>query len=240
MRNHEETICDDLLLYAAGDGTQAERIEFEHHLATCAACRAELADLKEVWEAMPLLADPTDVLDDLKAEVMRGIFGGGEEESAPIVPKRRTGIVSIAAVAAVLLLASGYALWSAGSGKDEYVSGISTVQTPMQVLKTYKLNAVDRTMPAAAGTVWLLGGEEKNQVVVHLQGLSMTSGDEAYQVWLIHDGERYNCGTLLVDGQGTGVLTYSIKKEAAFEAIGVTLEPDAKGTQPRGKKVLGS
>ncbi|GIP40813.1 hypothetical protein J31TS4_40930 [Paenibacillus sp. J31TS4] len=239
MRNHEETICDDLLLYAAGEGTQADRIEFERHLSTCPACRAELANLREVWEAMPLLADQTDVPDDMKSDVMSGIFGREADGPVLIPPKRRTGLFSIVAAAVVLLLASGYALWSAGSGKDEYAFDANTVQTPMQVLQTYKLNAVDRAVPAA-GTVWLLEGKENNQVVVHLQGLPMTSGDEAYQVWLIHNGERYNCGTLLVDGQGTGVLTYPIKKEAAFEAVGVTLEPDSKGTQPRGKKVLGS
>jgi hypothetical protein len=44
-----------------------------------------------------------------------------------------------------------------------------------------------------------------------------------------------------VDDQGNGVLTYNISaKYIGFDAVGVTLEPDANGDQPRGKKVLGT
>ncbi|MEB3100594.1 anti-sigma factor [Ferviditalea candida] len=70
---------------------------------------------------------------------------------------------------------------------------------------------------------------------------SLIKGDEAYQVWLIKDGIRHNAGTLRADHQGNGVLTYRLNgDDKAFDAIGITLEPDSHGTRPRGKKVLGT
>ena len=53
--------------------------------------------------------------------------------------------------------------------------------------------------------------------------------------------KRYNCGTVNVDEDGNGVLTYNISaKYSGFDAVGVTLEPDANSDIPRGKKVLGT
>lgn len=251
MRNPEENYCDFLLLYVAGDGTETERIAFERHLPTCSSCMAELQETAEVWNAIPFLMEETDAPRDLKAEVMGGIFGSDtaketEESSREFLPVKQLRPrwiqyrIALIGSAAALIFAAGYLLWSSvGPGQKKEIT-TAAVLPPSQVLKTYTLNAVDSSMPTAAGTAWVLQGEEKNQIVVQLKGLSKTNGDEAYQVWLIHGNKRYNCGTLLVDGNGTGVLTYLIMKEATFEAIGVTLEPDANGTYPRGKKVLGT
>ncbi|WP_282936645.1 anti-sigma factor [Paenibacillus sp. RC67] len=251
MRNLEENYCDFLLLYVAGDGTDTERMKFERHLSTCSSCMAELQETAEVWNAIPLLIEETDAPRDLKAEVLGGIFGNDpaketEESTREFLPVKQFRSrwiqhrIALIGSAAVLILATGYLLFSAtGPGEKKQIT-TAAVLPPSQVLKTYTLNAVDSSMPTASGTAWVLQGEEKNQVVVQLKGLSKTNGNEAYQVWLIHDGKRYNCGTLLADADGTGVLTYLIKKESVFDAIGVTLEPDAKGTQPRGKKVLGT
>jgi hypothetical protein len=117
---------------------------------------------------------------------------------------------------------------------------------PAEVLKTFELKPVDDSMPLAKGTAWVLKHGDTNNVVVNLTGLKKTRGDWTYQVWLIRTAsdntkKRYNCGTMNVDDSGNGVLTYPISaKNIGFDAVGVTLEADAKGTQPRGKKVLGT
>lgn len=234
MNNGQPNHCDFLLQYAVGEGTREERQSFERHLSSCTSCRTELDELKEIWESMPLLTEETEVPSDLKNEVMGHIFG--ETSMKPTRKWRARSVV--AGAAAVLLLAVGVTLWSVNDKKQTAVT--VNFQPPTNVLHTYALNSADAAMPSAKGTAWVVQGEEKNQVIVHLQGLEKSNGDEVYQVWLIHDGKRYNCGTLKANDQGLGMLAYSIKKETTFEAIGVTLEPDANGTQPRGKKVLGS
>jgi hypothetical protein len=56
----------------------------------------------------------------------------------------------------------------------------------------------------------------------------------------MRDGRRSNAGTFRVDDSGLGVLTVGIRPDERFDTVGVTLEPDAGGTEPRGRKVVSS
>ena len=70
-----------------------------------------------------------------------------------------------------------------------------------------------------------------------LFGAAETQGDEAYQVWLIKDGQRSSAGTFRVSdtSRGIGLLAMPIQGgKLDFDAIGITLEPDEHGSQPRG------
>jgi hypothetical protein len=73
-----------------------------------------------------------------------------------------------------------------------------------------------------------------------VSGLPATQGSESYQMWMTNAGKRWSCGTFQVGKEGAGLLLYTLKKDAHFDSIGVTLEPDAAGKQPRGRKVFGS
>src|SRR5580698_2297237 len=44
--------------WANGDLTPAERKEMEQHLAGCAGCREELADMQKVWDMMEVIETP--------------------------------------------------------------------------------------------------------------------------------------------------------------------------------------
>jgi anti-sigma-K factor RskA len=108
-------------------------------------------------------------------------------------------------------------------------------------VNSYLLQATNNATSLSKGSAWMYEQGGKKTLVLHLQGLSATQGTEAYQVWLIHDGKRQSAGVFRVDSQGTGVLAYEMQDPSLpFEAIGITLEPDPHGTQPRGKKVLGT
>ncbi|WJH34318.1 anti-sigma factor [Paenibacillus sp. CC-CFT747] len=251
MQENGQTPCEQLIPYLTGEGNQEERQAFERHLSVCPTCAQELSELKETWTAIGLQEDEQDVPADLKEEVMLGIFGDSsvspEPKEAPSrfhpvqVPVRRSGmrplysaLTGAAAAAAVLL-----ALYALGPAKESGKPA-ARIAGPAEIVQTYTLKPVDGLLNAG-GRATVMKRDGGNEIVVELQGMPPTQGDQAYQVWLLKNGVRYNCGTLVTDEKGSGILTYPVKQEnLSFDGIGVTLEPDAGGTQPRGRKVLGT
>ncbi|WP_438448360.1 anti-sigma factor domain-containing protein [Gorillibacterium sp. sgz5001074] len=249
MPNQPMNPCELLLDYLSDEGSMEEKRMFERHLECCPSCRQELVEMKEVWSIMPLDLDEVEVPADLKDQVMGRIF----VESPPMRPLRpkparetagrgwRSAFLATAAVCIVLALFLTSPVLPFGPAPGG-TNGLSVVKPePAQVLRTLSLRSTDTAKPNCGGTVWHTRKDDVEEVVVSLHGLSPTQGTEAYQVWLIHQGVRHNGGTLIVNDQGEGVLIYRVQKDdPPFEAVGVTLEPDGQGTQPRGRKVLGT
>jgi hypothetical protein len=236
-----------------GECSEFERAAFERHLRSCASCREELQELRLVWDTLPFEMDELEAPADLKNEVMHAIRVLPLEKShlkkQMILqePKSaRSYFNKYGWIAAILIGVIIGGLWSNMFFKKPVILVGGPLNQPAQVLRTFELKAFDASMPSAKGTAWVLKHGDTNNVVVNLTGLKKTKGDWTYQVWLIHNAsdntkKRYNCGTMNVDENGNGVLTYYISaKFIGFDAVGVTLEPDANGLQPRGKKVLGT
>ncbi|NHN28563.1 anti-sigma factor [Paenibacillus agricola] len=159
-----------------------------------------------------------------------------------IKPAKRWSFVA----AAVLYIAIGAAI---GWGINDYSNSqlasppaaLELTAQPAQVVSQYTLKAFDPAMPGASGKCFVKQQGDSKQLVLQVNGLNMNSGDWAYQVWLIKEGVRYNGGTFRVNEKGDGILTYDLSPAiSSFEALGITLEPDAAGSKPRGKKVLGT
>jgi anti-sigma factor RsiW len=237
--------------YLNGDLSEVERDQLEQHLKNCASCREELAELTIVWESIPYEMDEVEPPADLKHEVFSSIFSTQTNSSvkdkksvianmwrARFKPYMSSRSVKVAAVLFLLLVGMGW-------NNVQLRTQLSTIEKegsfPAQIAQTYTLTAADPDGQPAYGNAWLIVHGEQKRLVVHMNGLSSTTGEEAYQVWLIHDGKRNNAGTFRVDSVGHGVLTYMFTDpDMEFDAIGITLEPDPYGEQPRGKKVSGT
>lgn len=240
MDHSHMNACDWCLEYISGELDDQEQVEFEKHLQSCESCGEEVSRLNEVWSMLPLSVEEVEVPADLKEQVLESVFREG--------PAQRRGARSSfrgkwwkrsfsAAVAAAVLAVSiwNYSLYLDRSGAD------SRLAAPVQIEKIYTLHSFAPEMKTANGSGWVVKHGDSLELVVQLSGLLKTEGEQAYQVWLIHDGVRQNAGTLRADHQGNGVLTYRLSgTDQVFEAIGITLEPDSHGTRPRGKKVLGT
>jgi hypothetical protein len=244
MEQHETIDCEFLMSYLTGECSELERAEFERHLQFCSACREEMKDLELVWKELPYQMDEHEVPLDLKSEVMEAI-GRLDQDSINQLQaksKRTRSFLWIYGFTAAIIVGIVIgAFWNHTVVQKSGSLIVAPLSIPARVTESFELKSVDASMPLAKGTVWVLQQGNMNNIVFNLQGLEETKGDWAYQAWLIHNGKRYNCGTLHVDEKGIGVLTYEISgKSLNFDAIGVTLEPDPNGDQPRGKKVLGS
>jgi hypothetical protein len=246
-----DAVCDRWMNYVTYSSEASLPPEFQKHMKTCAVCREEWQQLQIVWEALALDADPCEVPESLKSEVMNSIFAENSADtgaaavpasaSAPLLRRwlRRRGYAAAAAAACALLVVGlGVRFVLLPLRNHAAPAIISPSQT---VLQEWSLVPSQQTMPAAKASIQLVRDGDVQKVVVQAEGLAPTSGEQAYQVWLIHDGRRYNCGTFRVDKSGKGVLVYDLKRpDVKIDGFGVTLEPDAQGSTPRGTKVLGT
>lgn len=155
--------------------------------------------------------------------------------------RRGRGVLPFVWSAAALIVIVSASLWNYSLYQERVKLADAPLDQPAQVLSVYTLSSTEPAAAETNGKACIMKQGDRYKLVVYLYGLPETKEQEAYQVWLIRDGQRANAGTFQVDASGLGVLTYELPDiNRGFDAIGVTLEPDSKGNQPRGKKVLGT
>ncbi|MNI18621.1 Anti-sigma-W factor RsiW [compost metagenome] len=237
-----ERVCDKLIDYLSGECTKEERKSFESHLTYCTSCRQELAELQNVWEALSLDMEQIEPPQDLKEQIMA---------AAKAAPKPKKSLVYgnwlkplIAVGAAVLIFFSG-SLWHNSFTKDQPMTWPSIenalIAPSSQIVKLNMLKAEASEKEHAYGVACIVENGGNKQFVVYVFGAQATKENEAYQVWLLRDGVRSSAGTFQVDEKGIGLLSMVIDSdELVYDRIGITLEPDEKGNQPRGPKVFGT
>lgn len=244
------SVCDLCLDVISGVCTDEERLAFERHLPGCEACQAEMDELRTVWEALPADMERIEPPKDLKKQVMNAAFAAEAEHSAKgsrTVRRRNRRSFQYAAALLLLLFAAG-TTWNLWLFRERTAA-------PLPIEKALSVPAAQITQivtlepqPGANhaksyGIACIVDNGQSKQFVVYVFGVAPTSGEQAYQVWLLKDGVRQSAGTFRVanDGKGIGVLSMPIASgKLTFDTIGVTLEPDDRGKQPRGSKVFGS
>lgn len=262
MNKKEHECCKDLLPYLVGELSNQGRNEFEKHLKECSICLDELQELQPIWESLPLSIEEIDPPVDLKAEVFSSIFLDQTSDKTTVHIKQeeenqeqlstvngpdgesrwrllfRSGMGKVAVIL-LILLASG--TWSNIQLRGQLVALEEELKAPTQIVQAYAMAAADSDMQNTSGSALILQNGNQKRLVVYMDGLPSTKGEEAYQVWLVHEGKRHNAGTFRVDETGRGVSTYYFDDpNMQFDSIGITIEPDPYGDQPRGKKVSGT
>lgn len=249
--NHSCSFSNEIVSYLLGEVTEEEMSLFKQHTIHCSSCRLEVQELDEAWNLIPFQLDDVEVPSGLKEEVMNYIFQADNSTNNSNVLEKTVETQSksnwhfnrfiYVLVAAALLISFGGVLWNNLQLREELTQVKENAMSPTNVVQVYSLKSADPKVSSAKGNAWVYMNGNRKQIVLKLRGLASTKGSEAYQVWLINDGNRRSAGTFHVDKNGNGLLTYEFNdNEPVIEAIGVSLEPDANGTQPRGKKVLGT
>ncbi len=259
MHNGGMNLCELCASYMLGECSAEEREAFARHLLTCPSCRQELRDLRRIWLALPMRMEETEAPADLKAEVLEAIFSQDgdfaldrpQDEPTGRSDNRATGVYAVPperrkrpvwsygliAVLVPLLIAS--AVWNFALLKERNALRAGIPAQPARIVSFMPLKAVNQEFVSAKGMACILQQGNHKRLVVYLYGLTATEGSEAYQVWLLRGGQRSNAGTFRVGDNGFGVLIADMP-DVTFDNIGITLEPDANGTEPRGSKVMGT
>jgi hypothetical protein len=241
---HDE-ISELLGAYALDAVEPAERDEVEEHLLSCARCRAEVADHREV--AALLAHSGSDAPADLWDRI------AGSLEAAPprldLAPvgdldearrrRRPTRIGTAVAVAAALLIAFlGVQMRDQGQRIDELQTALAN---PMQP-------AFEAALGDASSTRFTLAADEQKVVLqgviapdgtgyLDLRPLPVLDAGRTYQLWgatggdlvsLGVLGERPNVVSFMVDGGG--YTAFAVTDEAAPGVVTSRNQPVAVGS----------
>ncbi|WP_442601849.1 anti-sigma factor domain-containing protein [Paenibacillus sp. KN14-4R] len=251
MDERTQSVCDLYLDVLSGLSTEEERIAFERHLPGCEACQAEMAGLQLVWEGISADMEQIEPPIDLKQQVMKAAFAAEATKTAqPAAETNRRSAklrwlrkVPAAALIAVFVFGSALNIWLYRERTSISASSETQHVAPSQIKLAIPLQSQSHDTSKAYGTACIIDNGKSKQFVVYVYGATPTSGDQAYQVWLIKSGIRSSAGTFRVasEGAGVGMLTMPMESDTlTFDQIGITLEPDDKGNQPRGQKMFGS
>lgn len=248
MNDRETSPCEGLIEYLTGEGSDMERKRFEKHLTTCSTCQEEVILWRQVWDNLADDAELVELPADLKDEVMGSIVARESHtpvsvEKKPRMPRFHYGKWAMGAAVLLLVFLSG---WLLGNFQPLSTVKESSAQTPDSIDTLFHLSAVRSNgkfddSPRAYGVACLVRSKDQEQLVVYVFGTPQTKDGEAYQVWLLKDGQRTSAGTFTVGESGIGIMTLPLREGIPdMDAVGVTLEPDNQSTSPRGPKMFGS
>ena len=233
--------------YAVDALDDAERTEFERHLAVCAACRAEVAELGGAAHALGALTEATPP-EGLRDSVLTGIArvrplppipapGGDDHPRAdgadvgPVTPGspvvipflRRTSTWLVAA-AAVALLAVGGLAW-----QQPWRAAEPTLTAIEQVQEAPDATTVSRTSDGLTAT--LAYSRELDRSAISVTGLPPVPAGSTYQLWYVGPDQVARSAGFLDADSGSGSVLLEGQVDGAA-AVGMTVEPAGGSAAP--------
>lgn len=241
-----EDLHEAAFAYAIDALDDAERREFEAHLADCASCRAEVAATQD---AVGVLSDDlaVDPPPGLRAQVLERVAAeaaGQGEESPPAQarPRPGAGVTSLdsrraasrdragrmphagrwlAAAAAAVVLAGG--IW-----------GVSQTLDPDPTQEVLRADdASEHTADTETGPVAVTVSGAVGQAVVQLPGgFAAPQAGQVYQAWFVGpDGSARSAGLIDAETVAEGETLLEGAPQDAV-AVGLTVEPEGGSDQP--------
>jgi anti-sigma-K factor RskA len=212
--------------YAVDALDDLERQQFEHHLAECAECRAEVASLRETAARLTEAEAETP-----PPSLREGVLGGISQirplpplqpDTSGTVPVRRRTLPQLLAVAAaVVLLAVGAVLWHPWQQDHTTVAD--------QILHAPDAVQVVEKLPGGAGELTLVKSASLGKAVMIGDGVPEPPAGKTYQLWLQHPGAGMVSAGLMPDSHEPTVLTGDV---ATATAAAITVEPAGGSPQP--------
>lgn len=105
----------------------------------------------------------------------------------------------------------------------------------LRVNEAVKLSPAAKDI-VAQGLATIVIDAKGTHLLVQADKLPKLQGSQAFQVWLIKGDVKQSAGTFLTR-DGTGAMYYTFKPDD-YDTVAITLEPDEKGSQPRGPVIL--
>ena len=218
--------------YAVDALDDVERAGFERHLTDCAACRAEVASLREAAAA---LADDIAIAPppELRAAVLDGItrvrplppdVTGRHAASEPVPHPRRRWLPALVAAAVLALVGLGAAVWQPWQD-DAPGSQLTATQ---RVLADADAQRVSHDLPGGARATIVRSTKEHRAVIV-TEDMPAPPDGKVYQLWL-QTPEEDMVSAGLMPAEGDTALLEGDADEAL--AVGLSVEPAGGSPQP--------
>jgi anti-sigma-K factor RskA len=222
-RDQYTDLCE---LYAVGALDGEERLEFEHHLAGCADCRAGLEQAMELNEMIFSATPGVEPSPQLRRRILAG-FG------RPAKNPRRVIGWTFALAAAALILAF-FAVWTSEHNKrlanEAELARLREIQQILQAPATKEVTFGPQ--PAAPhGSIFI---HQKLGMILIASGLPAPPPGSTYESWVVpKDGVPVPIEAFRApDGRGISLLRPSLAVDQ-LKAVAVSLEPEnAPVTKP--------
>jgi anti-sigma-K factor RskA len=210
--------------YVLGSLDAEDRLAFEEHLDSCAACRGAVAELGEGLAAMAL-ADAIEPPPELRKRVLEGTEPAGPQPVASI-PKRRGWLRVLAPVAAVAALVLATVSILSTDPVQEIAAAPDATTIDLVTTEAYP----DR--PPSVATVVFSPSLEA--AFVDFDGLAPVDVDRTYQIWLIGDTDPIPSGTFIPDRNGVAEVPVD-GLATPDQILGITEEPQGGSPAPTGE-----
>jgi anti-sigma factor RsiW len=229
--------ADTVAAYLLGALSEAERRSFEAHMAACAHCREDVAELRVVAEALPLAVPPVApppalrerLLETVRAEAEVLSAAGAAADRPRPERKRRFATsfgrpLALAGAAMALLLGAALGFGIGAATDDERTK----TQTVVQV-RTVQARVDAATAPSGSAVIVVRNGV----ATLRVSGLPAPPEGKVYEVWLLRRGAAAPSPTdalFSVSTRGSGRV--ALPSVRGVEAVLVTAEPDGGSRAP--------
>lgn len=242
MNDHHE--AELIGAYVLGALDPDEVADFEAHLATCDACRDELAELGGVATALALAAPPAEPPTRLRRNVLDAIAAPQPARPTPL-PRRSTRFGFAVPIAGALALAAVVALaflgWHSIQLQQDVNSRTAALDRQARVLAALTKHARVIQIPgttAAPVAVAAVVQPRHGSAYLVVQDLPKLAPSRVYQAWLIKGTRAPVSAGVFTAGHATTVVPLT-RSASGFTATAVTVEPGPHGSPaPTGAKVL--
>jgi len=238
MMDHE-SIKGLIPAYALGAADPDESNAVEVHLRSCAACRALLAEYRELSDdllyAMPPMAAPAGLTERMRQRLAPAHH---EAASRPWWTRLRGALLMPALAAAVLLLLVTNLYWFGRMNRLEHqVTEQASLVASLANVPVIPLHA-DTSASNAQGVIY--ASTDGQIALLCVYGMPELPPGKTYELWLIQDGRRDSGGVFEVSEYGFGFLmvkpTRPLKE---YSSVGITIEPAGGSPTPTSPRVLG-
>jgi hypothetical protein len=228
--------------YALGALEPDERLVVDHHLATCASCRAEVAALAQVVDSLGVAAPRETPPPGLKGRVLAAASDRAAAAPSSAMPDSEAvqavgtappwwagRMVKVLAAAAIILLIAVVVLSvMLARTMDERDDAIAAEE---QFAAYFGPDGRAIAMTSLDGSVYglsrgkgtLLTAPDEPMMVV-VGGCPPSSDVRVYRVWTASEGDRTGVGTIEVDDQGNGYMLIEDPEDLGpYDQIGITM-----------------
>jgi anti-sigma factor RsiW len=231
----------DLLgAFALGAVDPEEAASVRAHLATCAECQAEMAELWVAVDSLPVMIEPMEPPPALRDRIAAAVMAEAASPVPPAIPASRPTEQAptiapappvpepirkpasfwsratpwAAAAAILLLLSAGLLVWNLRLREQ-----LATAP----VTETIALAPTDAA-PGAHGEVTYL--PQDNLLLLDVRDLPPLKSDQVYEVWLIGSEGPVPAGTFDQPTDQHAV----VADRSQYESLAITAEPGPLGT----------
>lgn len=220
---------------------EAERQQFEAHLAQCERCRREVDELREsaglLGYAAPPAAPPPALRDRVLAEA-RAVRPIQAARAPRPVPARAPWLAAVASV--LLLLAAGWGYWQERGQRQALQREYAAVQRQLAereaLLGTLLTPDVETVRLAATGappSVRLFRNRAQGVVVLTAADLPPAAAGRTYQLWGIPaGGAPRSLGTFNTAPDGRARVVLDVPQTMPIAISAITEEPAGGSPQP--------